>query len=315
MSSTSPEVRSVSKHSGLRGLFYLVASRLGKVTWKVFKLVFDHPPVWWVLRYITMVVLLIQVFFIFMVLNRTRITGKQHIPRQTKRVLYVGWHESFIDSFMMGLLFVPRAFWRPAVIPYNLPDSDNLYKNWFIALMMRLVKNIPVRRSNCEGKSDPTATRQAGRAIIQTMAVLRNACVTIFPGGGRHINGERREPKLGVGHLALCEDDILIVPVAFTGMNRVQPLRKKAGDPPATWMRPLGKTFEWILYFRIGQRINVRVGQPIKPWTIREWAGEGTREDQVQRVARRVMGRVNTLRSLLEQQELREQQEREAKRQ
>ena len=167
---------------------------------------------------------------IFFVLNRTRIIGRENVPR-TRNTLLLSNHQSMIDSFLIGMCaFYGPSLFKPYLVPWNLAAEENFYANPFLAWWSDQCKCIPVRR----GRRDLKALKRMARA-------LRGGTMVLFPEGTRSRDGTIGKGRPGAG-IVMLENRPTIVPVVIDGMDKVL---------------PIGKFLP-----RVGKRIHVVFGKP-----------------------------------------------------
>ena len=151
-----------------------------------------HRPVYWTIRAFLQPALML--YF------RVRRTGREHIP--SGKVILAANHRSFLDPFVIGLC-VRR--------PIYFVAKRELFENRLIAWVLNCLGAFPIRR----GESDEESVQTA-------LALLdRGEAVVIFPEGTRRRSGPLKEPKRGVGRLAL-ESGAPVVPVAVAGTERAR---------------------------------------------------------------------------------------------
>ena len=158
----------------------------------------------------------IQIFF------RLRRTGHTHIPQGG--VILASNHRSFLDPFVIGCC-VRR--------PIYFVAKRELFHNRLIGWFLNCLGAFPIRRGESDEESMATA-----RGLL-----LRGEAVVIFPEGTRRRTGPLRDPKRGVGRLAL-ETGAPVVPIAIRGTERarrgwlVRPVRVDVRcDRPLTYPR------------------------------------------------------------------------------
>jgi glycerol-3-phosphate dehydrogenase (NAD(P)+) len=151
-----------------------------------------NPFVYWLAR-----AFLQPAFHVYFRLSRT---GRDHIPDGP--VILAANHRSFLDPFI-----VATCAFRPI---YFVAKKELFEKPWQGWLLNRLGA-FPIKR----GQSDEDSMQTA-------LALLaRGEAVVIFPEGTRHREGPLKEPRRGVGRLAL-ESGAPVVPVAITGTENVR---------------------------------------------------------------------------------------------
>jgi glycerol-3-phosphate dehydrogenase (NAD(P)+) len=169
-----------------------------------------NPVLYWVLRAI-----LVPAFVVYCRMQRI---GRQHLPKSGP-LLLASNHRSFMDPFVIGMLVR-----RPV---YYMAKRELFEKRWQ-AWILNSLGAFPVDRGTGDSAAMDTA-----RAILR-----RGDCVVVFPEGTRTRRGPLREPKRGIGRLAL-ETGAPVAPVAVFGTEhvrrgwRIRPrkIRVRAGRP------------------------------------------------------------------------------------
>lgn len=200
---------------------------------------------------------------LFRIVWRPRIVGLRNVPR-TGPVIIASNHLSFIDSVILPIV-LPRRVRFLAKAEYV---EGRGWRGRGMALFFRLVDVVPVRR---DGQRDSMA------ALDAALDVLRNeVAFGIYPEGTRSRDGRLYRGRTGVGWLALASG-ALVVPVALTGTDRIQPIGRKLPR-----IRPLRVSF----------------GSPVdpKPWqdTVAKSGGAGRARREITDV---VMDRIAAMSS------------------
>ncbi len=152
-----------------------------------------NPVIYWSLR-----ALLVPFFLVYFRMQRV---GREHLPRSGP-LLLASNHRSFLDPFVIGTLVR-----RPV---YYMAKRELFEKRWQ-AWVLNALGAFPVDRG--AGDRDAMAT---AREIL-----ARGDCVVVFPEGTRVRKGPLRDPRRGIGRLAL-ESGAPVVPVAVIGSDAVR---------------------------------------------------------------------------------------------
>ena len=186
---------------------------------------------------------------LFRICFRIRVNGRHYIPRGG--AIVAANHVSYLDPPLLGY-----AVGRPL----GFMAKSELFRVRPFAWLIRQYGAFPVRR----GKTDR-------RALTEALARLeRGEIVLMFPEGGISPDGSLREPKPGIGFVAL-RSGAPVVPAWIEGTQ---------------WALPRGR---WMIRPR---RVTVTFGAPLdfRTWT----PPEG--EDPYQAASRLIMDRIASLR-------------------
>ncbi len=198
------------------------------------------------------------------VLNRTRVSGRQHLQNAPLPLIFATNHVSILDdAFVDPLVFMPRALWQYRFLPHHVPEERNFFRGPLMSWFMRRVKCIPIRRG--EGVFQP-----AVQQVIETLQA--GNAVHIYPEGTRTRTGQLLPGKAGVGRV-LYETGATVVPAYHRGMEQVL---------------PIGSHFP-----RIGKRVEIIVGEPFR---IDQFRSLPNNRDTWQAIADYVMSRIAALR-------------------
>jgi 1-acyl-sn-glycerol-3-phosphate acyltransferase len=167
---------------------------------------------------------------------RLGITGRERLPR-AGGILVVSNHQSYLDPPVCGSVILDR--------PYTIIARESLFRFAPFGALIRSFGAVPIER----GSGDMAALRTALKHLGAGRAVF------MFPEGTRNEDGRTKAFKPGIALLAR-KANVPIVPMAIEG----------AGD---LW--PKGRSLP-----RLRGWLEVEVGEPIPPETIRAWAEEGS---------------------------------------
>lgn len=180
---------------------------------------------------------------IFRLIFRTRITGRDRVPRRGP-LLLVSNHISFTDPPLLGVAS-PRQVEFMAMV--------ELFRHPLLAQLVRAVGSFPVDRS----RVDHTAAREAIRRL------RAGRCIAVFPEGGirmteRSVLGGDPHIKPGVEMLALLGNaPILPViirdsrkPYAWRNWFRRETMSVTFGHPFCLWKSAHGKKPDYLRLVR-----------------------------------------------------------------
>ena len=136
--------------------------------------------------------------------------GREHVP-MTGPVLLVANHASFLDPPLVGGM-VPRQV--------SFMAKEELFRVPLLGALIRRLNARPVRRDGADAGALRTSLR-----VLQDDGVL-----LVFPEGTRGPEGVLREPKAGVGMLAVLSG-APVVPVLIEGSGRAWPRGRRLPRP------------------------------------------------------------------------------------
>lgn len=180
-------------------------------------------------------------WWVFRVINRIEIIGKNNIPHRTN-VLYVSNHQTLIDSFLVGIGVFRffDIFIYPSRVPWSAPDKENFFKKRLFRFVFRFLNNIPVTRG-----------RQGGTTMSEQLKEFKNRLkqgkLHLFFEGTRTRDGSIGECKAGVAEI-IYESRPLVVPILLENIQPIMPIE-------------IGFKF-----FRVRRGVKgvMKIGQPIK---------------------------------------------------
>ncbi len=141
---------------------------------------------------------------------RPKVEGRHHVPKHGA-VIIASNHLSFIDSVVIPVV-APRPVIFLAKVEYFTGTGLKGFatRTWFNA-----IGSIPIERGD---------NRAAQASLDAALTVLgRGDAFGIYPEGTRSRDGRLYRGRTGVGWLALTAD-VLVVPVALIGTEKIQPV-------------------------------------------------------------------------------------------
>ena len=139
----------------------------------------------------------------FLVYLRLARRGRQY-GRVRGGVIVAANHRSFLDPFVVGACL-------PWLRPMNYMAKVELFERPLQGWLLSRLGAFPVRR----GESDEEAM------LTARMVAERGGAVCVFPEGTRIRRGTLRDPRRGVGRLAL-QTGALVIPTAVIGSEHVR---------------------------------------------------------------------------------------------
>jgi monolysocardiolipin acyltransferase len=173
--------------------------------------------------------------FFMNILNRTRISGREHLAGLKPPFILMSNHLTLLDDLFLGpVILFPQVLRGYPYFPYHAPEERNFYKRRLIGRFMQLAKAIPVVRGN--------GVHQEGvNRLIR--AVKEGGILHIYPEGTRTRTGEIGPAKPGVGRI-VYETGAPVVPMFHQGLERILPIGK--GIPS------------------FGREIRIAIGEPLQ---------------------------------------------------
>jgi 1-acyl-sn-glycerol-3-phosphate acyltransferase len=154
---------------------------------------------------------LLRLFF------RPSIEGLEHVPERGGAILASN-HLAVADSFFLPLL-VPRRITFLAKREYFIQPG---LVGWLKKIFFTGVGQVPIDRS---GGSAAQAAMDTAVRLLREGKLLG-----IYPEGTRSPDGRLYKGKTGVARMAL-EADVLVVPVAMIGTDKVNPIGSRMWRP------------------------------------------------------------------------------------
>ena len=147
--------------------------------------------------------------FIFRILFRIQIIGKQNMPKQGHFILAAN-HTSFLDPPAIGF------FVRNDLYAFS---RSSLFRIFFLSGLLHFLKAIPLREDG-----SPLSLRKGLEILKQGHILL------IFPEGTRSKDGKFLQPMPGIGFL-ISKSHCPVIPVFVHGANKAWPPGSKRIKP------------------------------------------------------------------------------------
>ncbi len=204
-------------------------------------------------------------------LNFMRVQGRDNIPKQGKKVLFVSNHLSMYDSFLIAVAaFFPSVLTRPSRPPINFAAEENFFTRWYVRMLLRILRTVPVKK----GRHDPFLLRKYSEFLER-----RN--ILIFYQGTRSY--DLKQIKAGPGYvIANSQEELTVIPVYHEGITRIF----SRGGP-----RTRG-TWRWLPR-SLFHRTTVSFGPPI---TFEDLMRIENQRERIQAINDRITWRIEKLR-------------------
>lgn len=147
-------------------------------------------------------------FFMFP-FNFTRVKGRNNIPKQGCRVLFVANHKTMYDSFLIGVAaHFPGNIFYPSRPFINFAAKENYFRVWFFKKLFSLLRTVPVER-----RDHPWLMRKY-------VDFLERHNLLIFYQGTRSddLSTIKDGPAFAIAH---AKSPIAVVPVYHEGIERI----------------------------------------------------------------------------------------------
>jgi len=145
-------------------------------------------------------------FIVFRLLNRTKIKGKENIPKKGGMLIMAN-HVSALDSWLIGYIFFPR--------PVFFPAKAELFRNPLLSILLRGWRAFPVVRG-----------RYNVAVMEKIVELAKDNIVVLHPEGTRSLNGEIGQGRRGVGKI-IYESSSPVIPICTIGMEKFLPVGKR----------------------------------------------------------------------------------------
>jgi len=156
-------------------------------------------------------------WWVFRVVNRVTIIGRENIPRQ-KNLLFVANHQTLIDSFLIGVAvsrFTDIIFNYQA-IPWNAPDKKNFFSKKWLGFIFQYLKNIPATRGSQSRDSVFGQIKEWGEK-------LKDGALVLFFEGTRSRTGQIGECHSGVAKV-VSDYRPTVVPIFLEDIGPILPI-------------------------------------------------------------------------------------------
>ena len=198
-----------------------------------------------VLTYVLFWIFYLLYIYVFKIRNKTRIIGKENMPKIKKGLVTYENHESFIDPLPIRALRM--RFWDMLFhqnrIPFDIPDFKNFFGKRIKAFLFKHLRNIPIKRD-----SEDEKVRE--ELVEKCCDVLKRYNLNVFFEGGRTIN-EIRLCTSGFAKIILksIEEklDVVFLPMYTEGIKNIMP-------------REVGMNY---LKISFGHEVLIIIGKPV----------------------------------------------------
>ena len=169
----------------------------------------QRPLLW--LAYVIIVLTGFVCIFFFKILNITRVYGRHNIPKVGRGVLFVSNHQTMYDSFFIGTIgFFPSVIFYPSRPPVNFAAAENYFGKWYMALLMQLLRAVPVKKRN------------ESMLMRRYPTILEKNNILIFYQGGRSFN--LSQSRLGPAWIvARSQEPLEVIPIYIEVSDALQP--------------------------------------------------------------------------------------------
>jgi 1-acyl-sn-glycerol-3-phosphate acyltransferase len=183
-------------------------------------------------------------FVLYRMMNRTHVSGLEHVPSSHDNVLYCLNHNSMLDNFAFEtMVYLPKVFFSPDHLPVNLADRKNFFGDPKSRRFKDKVLTVLGKYFFTRLRAYPVDRMKGDLAQVdQWIELLKQNIVVVFPEGTRSRTGEIGEGKPGIGKL-IYKARPTVIPVRMSG----------SGD-----VLPVGSVIP-----RVFQRVDIVIGEPL----------------------------------------------------
>ena len=179
-------------------------------------------PIIYLLRYFINWVGFIVGKILSKILNHIKVSGKEHIPTESKGIVFLLNHLTIADSWwvMVAMMDVYRMIVNQRCLPVNTADSKNFFSHPILKHFFKLMKCIPVYRktNNLEAMN---------KQVDEYVKITKKYNMFIFVEGTRSRNGKMGKCKYGPAKLVLEEvDRVKFIPVFLDGVEKIMPIKE-----------------------------------------------------------------------------------------
>ncbi len=160
------------------------------------------------LQYIFFLLVVHPVVLIVIGLN---VRDREHLPKKGPAIIAAN-HNSHLDTVVLMSLYPLRYVHRLR----PLAAADYFLRTPFLAwFSQNIIGIVPVDRNRNDRSADPLA---GAEAVLEANEIL-----IMFPEGSRGEPGQLSEFKSGIARLAERQQDVPIIPVFLSGLDKILP--------------------------------------------------------------------------------------------
>jgi 1-acyl-sn-glycerol-3-phosphate acyltransferase len=141
--------------------------------------------------------------------NFTRVRGRNNIPRQGERVLFVSNHTTMYDSFLIGVAaYFPQNIFYPSRPFLNFAARENFFRAWFSTTLFSLLRTVPVERRDYPWLMRKYVDFLERHNLLLFYQGTRSADLSVIKNGPAYAIAHTRSP-------------ITVIPVYHEGIERI----------------------------------------------------------------------------------------------
>jgi 1-acyl-sn-glycerol-3-phosphate acyltransferase len=172
------------------------------------KIIFRRLKIW-TSYVVTVAVGFVCFLFFRFPLNFTRVRGRENIPFQGERVLFVSNHTTMYDSFLIAVAaYFPRHIFYPSLPFVNFAARENFFRTWFWKTLFSLLRTVPVERRDYPWLMRKYVDFLERNNLLIFYQGTRSADLSVIKNG----------PAYAIAHTRL---PITVIPVYHEGIERI----------------------------------------------------------------------------------------------